>query len=88
MQMMDLKSHLRYSALPALLPNLQETTSWYPPSGHKSHKNVLNVHPETWRRLENIYTLHEATMDQAITSCTPASSTSSHQSKLNYFFKG
>jgi hypothetical protein len=67
--MMDLKSHLRYYALPAVV---QETTSWYPPSGHKSHRNALNVRPETWRRLENIYILHEATMDQAITSCTPA----------------
>jgi hypothetical protein len=68
---MELNSRLRYSVLPAMPPNLQGISTRHPPSGHKSHQNVLSVRPETWRRLENIYSLKEASMDQTITSCKP-----------------
>jgi len=66
----DIKSYLCYSALPFMPVNI-DATSLLPPDGHKSHRNYLCVRPEMWRRLESIYPLGEASMDQAATSCTP-----------------
>jgi len=54
-----------------MMPKIQAIAPEYPPNGHKSHRNALSVHPETRRRLENIYSLKEATMDKTITSCMP-----------------
>ncbi|RDB21334.1 hypothetical protein Hypma_011579 [Hypsizygus marmoreus] len=38
-----------------------------PPDGHKSHQNLLQVRPETWRRLENIFDL-KGKIDETILS--------------------
>ncbi|KIK59898.1 hypothetical protein GYMLUDRAFT_44383 [Collybiopsis luxurians FD-317 M1] len=39
-----------------------------PPDGHKSHLNNLQVRPEAWRRLENIYSLANFGLEEIITA--------------------
>ncbi|GLB34980.1 hypothetical protein LshimejAT787_0205450 [Lyophyllum shimeji] len=59
--------NLRYYLASCELPMMQngKKAPDAPPDGHKSHKNYLQIGPEPWRRLENIYPLQEA-IDEAI----------------------
>lgn len=63
----NLKSYVREAALPRMTND--RFAPPMPPDGHKSHQNTLKVRPESWRRLENIYTLENFRMEEVITAC-------------------
>ncbi|KAE9387498.1 hypothetical protein BT96DRAFT_484276 [Gymnopus androsaceus JB14] len=62
----NLKSYVREAALPRMTND--RFAPPMPPDGHKSHQNTLKVRPESWRRLENIYTLENFRMEEVITA--------------------
>ncbi|KAF8894591.1 hypothetical protein BD779DRAFT_850470 [Infundibulicybe gibba] len=62
----NLRCYLREAVLPAML--LDPAAPQLPPPGHKSHHNILSVRPESWRRLENMFSVREASIDQMITA--------------------
>lgn len=62
----NLRYYLASCALPPM--PLARNAPLPPSEGHKSHQNHLQVRPETWRRLENIFPL-EGAIDEAITRC-------------------
>lgn len=61
--MQNLKYYLATCALPTMQNGKKAPDA--PHDGHKSHRNYLQIGPEPWRRLENIYPL-QAAVDEAI----------------------
>ncbi|KAJ4487985.1 hypothetical protein J3R30DRAFT_3654361 [Lentinula aciculospora] len=64
----SLKSYVREAALPKMTND--RFAPAMPPDGHKSHMNTLKVRPETWRRLEGIYSLDNFRLEEVIISCS------------------
>ncbi|KAF9069660.1 hypothetical protein BDP27DRAFT_1222193 [Rhodocollybia butyracea] len=62
----NLKSYVREAALPKMMND--RFAPAMPPDGHKSHMNDLKVRPETWRRLESIYSLANFRLEEVITA--------------------
>lgn len=63
----NLKSYVREAVLPLMMND--RFAPLMPPNGHKSHLNALKVRPESWRRLENIYSLENFGLEEVITAC-------------------
>ncbi|KAF5391435.1 hypothetical protein D9757_001914 [Collybiopsis confluens] len=62
----NLKCYVREAVLPRMIND--RFAPPMPPDGHKSHLNNLTVRPESWRRLENIYSLANYGLEEIITA--------------------
>ncbi|KAK7014884.1 microtubule associated protein [Favolaschia claudopus] len=62
----NLRCYLREATLPPMAndPNAPQM----PPAGHKSHQNHLKVRPQSWRRLENIFSFEDKSMAIIVSS--------------------
>ncbi|KAJ3998183.1 hypothetical protein F5050DRAFT_1806143 [Lentinula boryana] len=60
----NLKCYVREAILPRMKNGKYAPAM--PPDGHKSHMNTLKVRPETWRRLESIYSLDYFQLEEVI----------------------
>ncbi|KAJ7057040.1 hypothetical protein C8F01DRAFT_341600 [Mycena amicta] len=60
----NLRGYLRQAILPPMKNDA--TAPPMPPPGHKSHLNHLSVRPQTWRRLESIYSFSAFSMADAV----------------------
>ncbi|KAJ3817340.1 hypothetical protein F5880DRAFT_1626345 [Lentinula raphanica] len=63
----NLKRYVQAALLPRMINGRDAPPM--PPEGHRSHRNNLAVRPETWRRLENIYSLDNFDFENVVSSC-------------------